>query len=208
MTQKKNHVPSCTLEVLIKNVSASRLSSILEHTGEEAALQPSRRTLHRRSPRGATQPPHTSRLTLPPGHRESIEFAEIPRVPLLVPDSAAHTDVPEEENAGELNGTARARAGKSGKRGVKRGGWRGAVVHSSGVLRAGIPASWRSVYRRPRVRSHALPYAEQQRDAVLPRTHSLAGCIQHVRRRNTCMHAHLRTRVRTYISFGREGGRS
>lgn len=84
--------------------------------GEEAALQPSRQTLHRRSPRGATKPPNPHPLSHTSRHRdiESIEFAEIPRVPRLVGTrfGRAYPDGPEEENEGGLNGTARAPAGE------------------------------------------------------------------------------------------------
>jgi len=56
-------------------------------------------TFHRRSPRSAIPPSHTS----PPRHWVSIEFAEIPRVPRLVPDLATRrVGTVQEGTRGEL----------------------------------------------------------------------------------------------------------
>lgn len=70
------------------------------------------------APRCNPTPAYLSPHPSPPGHRESIEFAEIPRVPLLVPDSAARTDVP---GGGERRAAKWYSQGASGEIGVARG---------------------------------------------------------------------------------------
>lgn len=191
--------------MLIKNVSASRSSSTL--TIRRSVLQGccacSRPDA---SPQIAPQcdpPSHTS----PPRHRVSIEFAEIPRVPRLVPDSAARRvrtdggDQGEDDREG-LSGAVRAPTGGWMRREVPPG------VHSSGVLPEPVHPPAGKAYTHRAIACSPICWTEQQRPPPphlgshrcryfrgVRGAHSPASCIKTRMRRNTCMRARLHTRA-------------
>lgn len=179
-------------------------------------MQPSRRFTADRS-RSAILP----RIPRPSRHRVSIEFAEIPRVPRLVPDSAARR-VGTDGGGPRGEGPARGGWSRRSERAVRAsgGGWmRRRVppgVHSSGVLPE--PVHTRQLAKRiPAARSHALPYAgPNNNDPLLPPAAAATGTSANAlpRRRLhqndyvygvTRVRARLHTRARTARSRSPSG---